>query len=212
MSRSFVISVQTTPTLLVPPDWVNPIALPYTTQTASFSLTAAMLGLTVQYNSASAGTVTIPDNLTTKIGASVLLGQAGTGALTVAGASGVTITGPCPLTYGQNHVIQAVQTALNVWTVSTYSWMLWKFLGNPNGQPLLVAYESITFTNDSGASILIDTNPNIAWGGEGIELTSTAQSPGPDYVRNYRNGPAELWYGITQSAASALSVLTGPVQ
>lgn len=199
MTKSFTVTVGTTPTPLVAPDWVNPLALPFATQTASFSLTAAMLGLTVPYNSAAAGTVTIPTGLTPVIGASVLLGQMGDGALTVAG--GATITGPCTQTYGPNHVLRAVQTALNVWQVSTYSWDLTKFLGNPNAQPLLVSYGQITFT---GNGVLIDTNPNLVVGGNGVSLVT-----GQPFTKNYGNGPGEIWYGIA-AAASPVQVMTGP--
>lgn len=203
MTKSFTVVVGTTPTPLVAPDWVNPLALPFATQTASFSLTTAMLGLTVQYNSAAVGVVTIPLNLTPIIGASVLLGQAGAGTFSVVGAGGVTVTGPCTLTYGQNHVLRAVQTAPNVWTVSTYSWNLTQFLGNPNAQPFLVSYGMITF-NAAGA-VLIDTNPLIAWGGNGTALAAAVP-----FTKYYGNAPAEVWWGVCQTGTAAVGVVTGP--
>jgi hypothetical protein len=203
MTRSFSVMVGTTPTALVAPDWVNQTGLPFATQTASFSVTAAMLGLMVPYNSATAGTVTIPAGLSPDIGASFLLGQAGAGAITVVG-SGVTLVG-LTVTYGPNHVLRAVQTSLNVWTISTYSWALSQFLGNPNGQPLLVSYGQITFSNSSAAPMLIDTNPNLAWGGVGTTIPAAGA-----VTKTYGNGPAELWYGVVQTTPAALDIWTGP--
>jgi hypothetical protein len=202
VTKSFTVTVGTTPTPLVAPDWLNGLALPFATQTASFSVTAAMLGLMVPYNATAVGTVTIPQNLTPVIGASVLIGQAGTGTIVVAGASGVTIVGQT-VTYGTNHVLRAVQTALNVWTVSTYSWNLPQFLGNPNGQPLLVAYGQITF-NAAGA-VLVDPNPLVAWGGNGTLLA--AEVP---FTKYYGNAPAEVWYGVCQTGTALVGVVTGP--
>lgn len=202
MTKSFTVTVGTTPTPLVAPDWVNPLALPFTTQTASFSLTAAMLGLTVQYNAAAVGTVTIPLNLSPVIGTSVLLGQAGAGTMVVAGGTGVTIVGQT-VSYGQNQVLKAVQTALNVWTVTPYSWALWKFLGNPNAQPFLVSYGMITF-NAAGA-VLIDTNPLVVWGGNGTSLAAAVP-----FTKYYGNAPAEVWYGVAQTGTALVGVNTGP--
>jgi hypothetical protein len=208
VTKSFTVTVGTTPTPLVAPDWVNPLALPFATQTASFSVTAAMLGLMVQYNATSVGTVTIPQNLTAVIGASVLFGQAGAGTMTVAGGGGVTIVGQT-VTYGVNHVLRAVQTSLNVWTVSTYSWALPKLLGNPNGQPLLVAYGQITFNNQSAAGVLVDPNPNIVSGGAGT-LLGAQGAQGASFTKYYGNAPAELWYGIVATGTAPIGVVTGP--
>jgi hypothetical protein len=202
VTKSFSVTVGTTPTPLVAPDWVNPLALPFATQTASFSVTAAMLGLTVPYNSASVGTVTIPAAVTPIVGASVLLGQAGAGTIVVVGGSGVTLVGQT-VTYGPNHVLRAVQTAPNVWTISTYSWNLTQFLGNPNGQPLLVSYGQITFT--SAGATLIDTNPAVAWGGSGTALAAAVP-----FTKYYGNGPAEIWYGVCQTGTEVVEVVTGP--
>jgi hypothetical protein len=198
--------VGTTPTLLAPPDWENPLALPFATQTTSFTVTAAMVSpLTslIPYNSATPGTVTIPSGIAT-IGTILLFGQVGLGPLTVVAGSGVTVTGS-PLTYGPNHVLQAVQTSLNNWVVSVYSWNLPQFLGNPNAQPLLAAYGRITFTNPSAAPMLIDTNPNLVWGGIGTAIPATSA-----ITKDYGNGPAELWYGVVQTTPAAINVWTGP--
>jgi hypothetical protein len=201
VTKSFSVTVGTTPTPLVAPDWVNGLALPFATQTASFSVTAAMLGLTVPYNATGVGTVTIPAGLTPVIGASLLIGQAGAGTIVVVG-SGVTIVGQT-VTYGQNHVLRAVQTAVNVWTVSTYSWALTKFLGNPNGQPFLVSYGQITFT--AAGATLIDTNPLVAWGGNGTALAAAVP-----FTKYYGNAPAEVWYGVCQTGTEVVDVVTGP--
>jgi hypothetical protein len=170
-----------------------------------------MVGL-VPYNSASPGTATIPQNLTADIGANLLFGQVGAGNLTVAPGTGVTVIGQ-PTTLGPNHVLMMTQTALNVWTGMTYSWNLPQFLGNPNGQPLLVSYGHIRFFNGAGASVLIDTNPNIVFGGNGILLVASGTGQGVDvniFEKNYGNGPAEVWYGIVASTPSNITVITGP--
>jgi hypothetical protein len=204
VTKSFSVMVGTSATPLVAPDWVNITALAATAETGSFSVTAAMLGVMVPYNSASAGTATIPENLTPVIGASVLLGQVGAGAVTATAGSGVTIAGTSPSTRGPNHVIQAVQTAINVWTVSTYSWNLPQYLGNPNDQPLLVAYGEITFTNGSTSPMLVDTSPEVAWGGTGTPIAA-----GESFTQYYGNGPAELWYGVVETTPAVLGVRTG---
>jgi hypothetical protein len=204
VTKSFSVTVGTTPTPLVAPDWFNGLALPFATQTASFSVTAAMLGLTVPYSAAGVGTVTIPSGLTPTLGASILIGQAGAGTIVVAAGSGVTIRGQT-VTYGPNHVLRAVQTALNVWTITTYSWNLNQFLGNPNGQPLLVSYGQITFT--AAGAVLVDTNPLIAWGGAGTALAAAVP-----FTKYYGHGPAEVWYGVCQTGTSVVEVVTGPPQ
>lgn len=206
MTKSFTVTVGTTPTPLVAPDWVNGLALPFATQTASFSVTAAMLGLTVPYSATGVGTVTIPQNLTSVIGTSFLVGQAGAGTIVVAAGTGVTIVGQT-VTYGLNHVLRAVQTALNVWTISTHSWNLTQFLGNPNGQPLLVSYGQIVFTNSSATPMLIATNAALAWGGSGTPLAA-----GGSFTKYYGHGQAEIWYGVVQTTPAALGVTTGPPQ
>lgn len=197
------------------PDWVNDLALPATTQTASFTVTMAMVGptvLTVPYSSAAAGTATIPGGLTTVLGADILFGQVGAGALTIAGSGGATVVGQL-VTLGPNHVLKAVQTALNVWTVRTHSWNLPQFLGNPNSQPFLVSYGRINFFNGSGASVLIDTNPNLVFGGNGILLVASGTGSTVNintFSKDYGNAPSELWYGIVATTTSNLTVTTGP--
>jgi hypothetical protein len=173
-------------------------------------MASPLVGL-IPYNSAAPGTATIPSGIAT-IGTILLFGQVGAGYLTVVGGSGVTVTGS-PLTYGPNQVLQAVQTSLNNWVVSPYSWNLPAFMGNPNGQPMLVSYGHIRFFNGSGASVLIDTNPNLVFGGNGILLVASGTGQGVDvniFEKNYGNGPAELWYGIVASTPSNLTVITGP--
>jgi hypothetical protein len=204
VTQSFSVMVGTTATPLVAQNWVNRVALPFATQAAAFSVTEAMLGLTVPYSAAAGGVVTIPQGLTPVIGVSLLFGQAGPGAVTVVGGSGVTVTGQLS-TLGPNHVLQAVQTSQDNWSVLTYSWKLSQFMGNPNGQPLLVAYGEITFTNESAVPMLVDPDPEVAWGGDG-----TLISAGEVFSHHYGNGPADLWYGVVQATPAVLTVTTGP--
>lgn len=204
MTKSFSVMVGTTPTPLVAPDWLNGLALPFATQTAGFTVTAPMLGIMTPYSAAAGGVVTIPQNLTPVIGASLLLGQAGVGVITVIAGSGVTVTGQT-VTYAPNQVLRAEQKALNVWAVSTYSWNLPQFLGNPNGQPLHVSYGQITFNNASAAPMLIDTNPLVAWGGNGTPIPAAGS-----FTKYYGNGESEVWYGVVQTAPALLGIVAGP--
>jgi hypothetical protein len=205
MTRSFTISVGTTPTLLVAPSWYNnPAVAPTSTVTAGSTITAAMLGTLVVYNSASTGTFSIPNGLTTDIGVCIWFGQMGAGVVNFGTATGVTIVG-VPTTYGPNEVLQLQQTALNVWTASVYSWNLPQFLNRPPGGGLpKVAYSRISFINDSASPITVDTNPNVAVGVGTVVAANTIVN------KDYGNGPAELWYGVA-AAATPLSVWTGPL-
>jgi hypothetical protein len=204
MTRSFTVSVGTTPTPLVAPDWSNnPAVAVASTVTAGSTLTLANLGTVIAYNSASAGTFTIDSGLTPDIGVSVWIGQLGAGAVTIAAGSGVTLVGT-PVTYGPNHLLQVTQTALNTWTITTYSWNLPQFLNKPAGLPLLVAYGRISFINNSSSAISIDTNPNVTVGSGTLVPANTTVN------KDYGNGPADLWYGIA-AAATPLSVWTGPL-
>ena len=206
MSRSFQVTLGTSATPILAPSWINPMALPIVTQTASFTATVAMVGPTVfavPYSSASPGVVTIPQNLHSDIGADLVFGQLGFGPISVVAGSGVTVVGQLS-TLGLNHVIQGIQTGLNVWTFTTLSWNLLQYLGNPNGQPFLVSYGQITFTNPSAAAMLIDINPNIIWGGSGTSLPAAGT-----FTKYYGNGPAEIWYGVVQTTPAAISVNTG---
>jgi hypothetical protein len=205
MTRSFSVMVGTTPTLLAAPDWVNGLALPFAIQTASFTVTTAMLGLTVPYSAAGVGTVTIPLGLTPVIGAEVKLGQLGAGTISVVGSGGAVVKGQ-PVSYAPNQVLRAVQGPLDTWTVNTHSWDLPQFMyGNPNGQPLLVSYGRITFSNPSAASMLIDTNPAVAWAGIGTVIPAATS-----VTKEYGNGPSELWYGVVQTTPAAINIWTGP--
>ena len=205
MTRSFEVTVGTSATPLVAPDWVDAIALPATGQTAGFTVTAAMLGKVVPYKSATAGAATIDTGLTPDIGAELLFGQAGAGELALTAGGGVTLTG-LPSTLGLGHVIVGTQSAPNVWNFADYSWNLMA-IGNPNAQPLLVAYGKITITNlDPTNSVLVDTSPNVAWGGVGIPL-----GPGGSHTEYYGNAPAELWYASVETGTLLLGVKTGAV-
>ena len=197
-------------TAIMSPAWDNHTALPFTTQTSSFNLTVPMCGLLVPYTSASAGTVTITQGLTPVIGAQVLLGQASTGALTVAGASGVTVKGAL-VTPGLDSVLRAVQTAKDVWDVVVYSWQLPSLQGNHNGQTFIPAYQSITLLNTGTTSVLVSTDPNMVWGSaDGVLLAApTSSSSGQSASADYHNAPALLWYACCQTGTFSLAVTTG---
>lgn len=90
--------------------------------TASWVLSTSDLDEEAEYNSSSPGTATIPLNLSPQIGVVAVFSQTGTGALTLAGAAGVTFTPNSLLTTtGQSQTLFARQQALNVWRV-TGSW------------------------------------------------------------------------------------------
>lgn len=206
MTRSFEVTVGTSATPVVAPDWMNMIGLPATAKTAGFTVTAAMVGVMVTpYKSASPGAATINTGLTPDIGAMLMFGQAGAGALTLTAGGGVTLTGVDQKgTLGLNHVIVGTQTAPNVWDFETYSWNLLA-IGNPNSQPLLVAYGKIILTNlDATNPVTIDTSPNVTYNGTGLVLVG-----GASHTEWYGNGPAELWYAAAQTTPVQLGVKTG---
>lgn len=89
--------------------------------TASTTLGFGDRGALVTMSSTSATTITIPTNATTfmEIGAVITIANLSTGAVTIAGASGVTVSSPAGLRitaqYGQASL---VQTAANTWLLS----------------------------------------------------------------------------------------------
>jgi hypothetical protein len=203
MTRSFEVTVGTSATPVVAPDWVDTISLPATAKTVGFTVDAAMIGKVVPYSSASIGAATIDTDLTPNIGDTLMFGQAKVGVLTLTAGEGVTLTG-LPATLGLNHVIIGTQTALNVWNFETDSWNLLG-IGNPNAQPLLVAYGKITLTNlDATNPVTIDTSPNVTYNGTGLVLVG-----GASHTEWYGNGPAELWYAAAQTTPVQLGVKTG---
>jgi hypothetical protein len=205
VTQSFSVTVGITATPLVSPYWTSGLALAAPTETANFIVTTEMLGVTVPYNGAASGNASIQAGLSTDIGIFFLIGQMGAHPVTVAPWSGAVVVTGQVTTLGPNHVLCAVQTAQDVWFVSTYSWNLPQYMGNPNGQPLLVAYGQITFTNGSAVPMLIDTEPTVAWGGEGTSILA-----GQSFSQYYGHGPAELWYGVVETTPSVMGVLTGP--
>lgn len=200
---SFSVVVGTSPTPLVSPAWVN-LTEAYTVQTSGFSVSTAMLGILIPYNSASPGNVTIPSTLPGTPNATFFVGQFGAGAATVVAGGGVTLTGEV-VTPGQYSVLQVVQTSAATWVSSLSSLDMTQFSGNPNGSPLLVAYEQITVTNIGTPSVTVDINSNVAAGvSPGVTL-STGQSE----VWTFKNAPSQLLYAVAASATSAVSVVPG---
>lgn len=104
------------------------------TYNAGWTVAASDLGGEALYNSASAGTATIPQNLTATVGASLAFRQAGAGILTVAAGSGVTVEGPA-VTTAQYQALYARQVSANVWAVTASTDTLagaaglWGYLG-----------------------------------------------------------------------------------
>jgi hypothetical protein len=84
---------------------------------SSYTVSTSDLGIEDEYNSSSAGTATIPLGLTSTVGAVLAFRQMGSGVLTVAGASGVTVEGTTAST-GQYQTLMARQVATNVWAVT----------------------------------------------------------------------------------------------
>lgn len=76
-------------------DTVAPLSLAINAQAASYTLVLADQGKQVEINSASATNLTVPTDASVAfpVGATVLLAQTGTGQVTVAAASGVTVNG-----------------------------------------------------------------------------------------------------------------------
>lgn len=93
--------------------------IPVTEKTASFTLAANEVESLLEYNSASAGTMTIPPDsgAVIAVGASVAVAQAGSGQLTVAPGSGVTVhsEGGRLKTAGQHAMASAIKVAANTW-------------------------------------------------------------------------------------------------
>jgi hypothetical protein len=99
-------------------DVINTVTLPTTTKTASYTFVLSDYETMVEYSSASAGTFTVPLNSSVAfpVGTVIRVSQMGTGALTVAGASGVTVVGT--LTTSAQYVELVLrQRAANSWVV-----------------------------------------------------------------------------------------------
>lgn len=89
--------------------------------TSSYTLTAADVDTEQVYNSSSAGTFTVPTDsaATIPVGAPIPLRQTGTGQLTLAGASGVTVSsrGGVLNLAGQHAVAELRKTGANAWVL-----------------------------------------------------------------------------------------------
>ncbi len=89
------------------------------TRTASYSLVVGDLGVEQVYNSTTAGTFTLPTNASqaVAIGKAYVFRQSGTGQLTIAGASGVTLQarGSAFKLAGQYAVAEARKIASDTW-------------------------------------------------------------------------------------------------
>jgi hypothetical protein len=92
-----------------------------TTQTVSYTFVAGDRGTIVRYNSASAGTFTIPPNSTVAFPVGVILGfrMSGVGLLTIAAGAGVTLNTPSTMTTLVQYATGYVhQESANVWVMS----------------------------------------------------------------------------------------------
>jgi predicted RecA/RadA family phage recombinase len=91
------------------------------TRTANYALLATDMGAEQVYNSASAGTFTLPTNATQAIavGRAVPIRQSGAGQLTIAGAAGVTLQsrGNAFRLAGQHAVAEARKVAQDTWVL-----------------------------------------------------------------------------------------------
>ncbi len=85
---------------------------------SGWTLSATDIGAEGDYNSSSAGTVTIPPNssVDAPVGSMAVFRQVGTGSLTVAAGAGVTVHGSLTV-MSQYGTLVAVQTAANTWDV-----------------------------------------------------------------------------------------------
>lgn len=89
-----------------------------TTQTGNYTLVFADRGTRIRYNSASAGTITIPPNSSVAfvINTVIMFCQVSTGQLAIAAGAGVTIVNTSSLTTRvRGSTITAVQDSINTW-------------------------------------------------------------------------------------------------
>jgi hypothetical protein len=92
------------------------------TKTSNYTLAFSDKDKLISFNSASATTVTIPTNTAVPfaIGSKIDITNVGTGNLTIAGASGVTLSG-IPTILAQNQSAQITKLGTNSWTVRGYA-------------------------------------------------------------------------------------------
>jgi hypothetical protein len=132
-------------------------------QTASYTLALTDADQVVRYNSASAGTITVPPNSSVAfpVGTIVEVRQIGAGALTVAAGVGVTINAPFGLFINRQHASGRLhKTATNTWNFTLLS------LG-PKAELPAIAQIS------AGATLSLDRNNGEV---QRLSLTATVTS------------------------------------
>lgn len=123
-SSSPVVPAPTTPTQAANKSYVDAIltTVSSTTQTGNYTFALADAGTCVEGSSASAQTFTIPQNTTVAfpVGTVMEVFQFGSGQITIAGASGVTLLsdGGKVATAAQYATISLRQRAINVWVLA----------------------------------------------------------------------------------------------
>ncbi len=97
----------------------SPVTLQIVSVTASKTLALSDANTEQDYNSTSAGTITIDTNATVAfpVGTVISFRQIGTGALTVAAAAGVTLNGTASPSAQYTPSTTITQTATDVWCV-----------------------------------------------------------------------------------------------
>lgn len=95
--------------------------MPWTTQTANYTLALVDANSGVNMNMASAGTVTIPPHSSIALDNSiaVVIKQKGAGQITILAGVGVTVTGAAFVTKGPDTIVVLFQESQDVWFVAT---------------------------------------------------------------------------------------------
>lgn len=95
--------------------------MPWSTQTANYTLALADANTAVNMNMASAGTVTIPPHSSVALdnNVAVVIRQKGAGQITIVAGAGVTVAPVGVVTKGQDTVVVLFQESQDVWFVST---------------------------------------------------------------------------------------------
>lgn len=106
--------------------WSTPVP-PFTvsTVTSNYLLALSDASSMVQYNSVSAGTITVPTNAVAAftIGTEIEVSQINSGALTIAASGGVTINAPNGLYFNrQNQAARLRKVATNTWNLAYYGY------------------------------------------------------------------------------------------
>lgn len=159
------------------------------TYNAGWTVGTSDLGGEALYTGSSAGTATIPSGLTSTVGATFAARQDGTGALTIAAGSGVTVYG-APVTTGRYQTLFARQVAANTWAV-TASYGSSSPLALPSAASLMPAWMP------SGA--ISENLPRLmATGGDSNQTTGIPFiSPGPTLIAGQSHGHVNLYVSST---------------